>query len=131
MKRLAIALLLGATASAPLSAQTTKVKEEKPGLFKLATIKPEVATTTALAKVPNGKVQAAELEQEDGKLIYSFDIKVPGKAGIEEVAVDAKTGKVLSVEHETPTDEATEARADKAKADSLKKKATAKRPPKD
>ncbi|MEP6766012.1 MAG: PepSY domain-containing protein [Gemmatimonadaceae bacterium] len=103
-------------AVAPLHAQGTKMKEEKPGLLKMAKITPEAATASALGKVPNGKVQAAEIEQEKGKLIYSFDIKVAGKKGIEEVAVDAKTGEVISVEHETPAAEAKEAKADSAKA---------------
>ena len=103
-------------AVAPLHAQDTKMKEEKPGLLKLAKITPEAATASALAKVPNGKVQAAEIEQEKGKLIYSFDIKVEGKSGIEEVAVNAKTGAVMSVEHESPAAEKKEAKADSAKA---------------
>ena len=117
MKR-SISLIFAGTMllAAPLFAQNVKVKEEKPGLFKQAKITPDVATATALAKVPGGKIDAAELENEKGKLIYSFDIKVQGKRGIEEVAVDAITGVVLSVEHETPADEAKEARADKAKA---------------
>lgn len=129
MKRsmnLATLVLAAAAFSATnLAAQTVTVKEETPGLLKKATISATAATATALAKVPKGAIQAAEIENEDGKLIYSFDIKVAGKSGIEEVAVDAKTGLVLSVEHETPADEKKEAAADKAKAakakaDSLK-----------
>lgn len=120
MKRsMNIAALVLAAAAFPvsnLSAQTVTVKEETPGLLKKATISSTAATATALAKVPKGAIQAAEVENEDGKLIYSFDIKVAGKSGIEEVAVDAMTGRVLSVEHETPKDEAKEAAADKAKA---------------
>lgn len=110
-----LALAANLLVSVPLSAQAVVVKEDKPGLLKLATVKAEVATATALAKVPGGKVQSAEIEQEDGKLIYSFDIKVAGKSGIDEVNVDAKTGAVLGVSHETPADEAKEAKADKAK----------------
>ena len=111
-----IALACSLVAIAPLHAQATKMKEEKPGLLKMATISAEAATATALAKVPNGKIQAAEIEEEKGKLIYSFDIKVTGKKGIEEVAVDAKTGAVISVEHESPAAEAKEAKADSVKA---------------
>ncbi len=109
----------------PLTAQTTTVKEEKAGLLKQAKITSEVATATALAKIPNGKVQAAEIEMEKKKLIYSFDIKVAGKSGIEEVAIDAMTGAVISVEHETPADEAKEAKADKAAAAKAKAKPAA------
>jgi hypothetical protein len=71
------------------------------------------ARATALALVPGGKVQAHELETEDGTLIYSYEIKVAGKSGIEEVNVDAMTGKVVAREHESPADEKAEARKDK------------------
>jgi hypothetical protein len=74
------------------------------------------ARATALAKVPNGKIQSAELEREHGELIYSFDIKVPGKPGIEEVQVDAINGKVVSMVHESPKAERTEAQQEKQEA---------------
>ncbi|MEP6833453.1 MAG: PepSY domain-containing protein [Gemmatimonas sp.] len=116
MKRtLALAFGLTLLTAASLFAQPVVMKEEKPGQLKLAKITPDAATATAQAKVPTGKIESAEIESEDGKLIYSFAIKIAGKTGIEEVAVDAKTGKVLSVEHETPADEAKEAKADKLK----------------
>ncbi|HZR05439.1 MAG TPA: PepSY domain-containing protein [Candidatus Udaeobacter sp.] len=70
------------------------------------------AQTTALAKVPNGTVKAAELEKEHGKLIWSFDIAMPHSKNITEVQVDAKTGKIVSVQVETPQDQAKEAAAD-------------------
>jgi uncharacterized membrane protein YkoI len=66
------------------------------------------ARATALKEVPNGKVRKSKLENEGGKLIYSFDIKVPGKTGLEEVNVDAMTGAVVAHEHETPKMEAKE-----------------------
>ena len=43
-------------------------------LLKQATITKAQATATALAKVPNRTVKSSELEQEGGKLIWSFDI---------------------------------------------------------
>ena len=96
-------------------------KELPEALAKRAKISEGVAAKTALARVPKGEVQTVELEEENGKLIYSYDIKVPGKAGIEEVAVSAISGTVLSVAHETPADEKKEAAADK-KAAAAKKK---------
>ena len=68
------------------------------------------ARATALAAVPGGKVQSEELENEHGHLIYSYDIEVAGRAGIEEINVDAYTGQVLAHEHEGPAAEKTEAR---------------------
>lgn len=66
------------------------------------------AEKTALAKVPDGKVKEAELEEEDGKLVWSFDITRPGTKNITEVLVDAITGKIVSVEVETPKEQAEE-----------------------
>ncbi len=84
------------------------MKEEKPGLLKQATITPDEARKTALAQVRNGSIAEEEIEMEDGKLAYSFDIKVPGQTGIEEVLVDAKTGAVIAHEHESPKQQAAE-----------------------
>ena len=72
------------------------------------------ARRIALAQVPNGRIRSGEIERERGKLIYSFDIAVAGKSGIEEVNVDALTGAVAGHEHETPARERAEARQQKA-----------------
>ena len=113
--KFAIAALL-MCAAAPLFAQGVTVKEEKPGLLKKAKITVEAATAAAQAKVPKGKVASIEIEEEKGKLIFSFDFKTDGKSGIDEVAVDAMTGKAGAVEHENAAAEKKEADADKAKA---------------
>ena len=79
-----------------------------------AKITEQEATVAALAKVPHGKVKSAELEEEHGKLIWSFDISTPKSRNITEVQVDAKTGKVVSTQVETPADQAKETEADKS-----------------
>jgi hypothetical protein len=38
--------------------------------------------------------------------MYSHDIKVAGKPGVEEVHVDAVSGKILKHEHENPAKQA-------------------------
>jgi uncharacterized membrane protein YkoI len=76
------------------------IVEDKEGLWASATFPPDSAINIALARVPGGTISAAELEEEDGRLIYSFELKVAGKSGEEEVHVDAKTGEVVKVEHE-------------------------------
>jgi uncharacterized membrane protein YkoI len=70
-----------------------------------AKISADAAQATALGLVPGGHIKSHELEREHGHLIYSFDIEVAGKSGIEEVNVDAMTGKVLARQHETPRSE--------------------------
>ena len=76
------------------------VAEERPGMLRRAKVTPDSAMTIALARVPGGRIQKAEIEQEDGKLIYTFDIKVPGRRGIREINVDAMTGAVVGTEDE-------------------------------
>lgn len=66
------------------------------------------ARQTALQRVPEGTVKEAEIEKEHGKLIWSFDIGLPDSPNIKEVNVDAMTGQVISVETETPEQQAKE-----------------------
>lgn len=54
------------------------------------------------------EVVESELEREHGCLVYSFDVKVAGKSGVEEVEVDAGNGKVLSRKHESAAHETAE-----------------------
>jgi hypothetical protein len=80
-------------------------------LGKLATVSKESAQATALHAVKNSStatVASAELEAENGCLIWSFDVKLKNKRGIQEVTVDAGTGKVLTSTLETPRDETVE-----------------------
>jgi len=89
------------------SAEAAEVPQAE--LLKEATIDSMTARATALAEVPGGEIAGMELEQEDGLLIWSFDIKVAGQEGVEEIHVDARTGKVVKTEHETDESEAAEA----------------------
>lgn len=106
------ALTIGATVG---HAQATYKRDIPDSLKAKAKIEESAAAKTALARVPKGAIEGVELERENGKLMYSYDIKVAGKSGIEEVNVDAISGKVLAVAHENPADEKKEA-AEEAKA---------------
>lgn len=75
-------------------------------LSKEAKVTKAHAQETALKHVPGGTVKSSELERENGKLVYSFDISV--KKGIKEVQIDAISGKVVSVKSETAQEEAKE-----------------------
>ena len=67
------------------------------------------AERIALKRVDHGaKIASAELEAEQGCLIWSFDTKIPGRNGVEEVNIDAGNGKVLGVHHESAGAEASE-----------------------
>jgi uncharacterized membrane protein YkoI len=59
------------------------------------------AEKIAVAKVQGNdtvSIASAELEAEHRRLIWSFDLRVAGHSGIQEVQVDAGDGKVLSRE---------------------------------
>ena len=86
-------------------------------LSALAKISLAQAQQTALTRIKapsTSNVGEGELEVEGGCLVYSFDIRIPGKSGIEEVIVDAGTGKVLSHKHESARQEAAEQAKDNA-----------------
>lgn len=95
-----------------LAAMPAAAQQQKPKI-------PEArARATALAHVPGGTVKSYELEREGGRLIYSYDIAVKGRSGIEEVNVDAMTGEVVGQQHEDAAAEQAEAAAEKkAKAE--------------
>ena len=81
-----------------------------------AKVSKEEATKIALAKAPGGTVKESELENEKGKLIWSFDISLPGTKDITEVNVDAISGEVVAVEHENVKEQ------EKEKSDEAKEK---------
>jgi uncharacterized membrane protein YkoI len=91
--------------------------ESQDALKAEAKVTEQDARTTALAKVPQGTIKSSALEKEHGRLVWSFDIAQPMTQDLTEVQVDAKTGKVVSVEKETP---ATEAKEQKGKPQATK-----------
>ena len=83
-------------------------QQQKARLAAQAKVSRADAERTALTLAPNGTVKEAELEKEKGRLTWSFDIATPGTKDITEVAVDAITGSIVSVEKETPAQQAKE-----------------------
>lgn len=115
-RRFATALVALAAAASVGAAQSVKVTETKPGLLKRAKISSDSAVAVAKAKLPKATINAAEIEEEDGRLIFSFDMKTAGKSGIDEVNVNALTGKIVGkVQHESAADEEKEAKDEAAK----------------
>ncbi len=114
-------VLTAAVAGAQQPAHHKKV-ETQADLQKEAKMTMIDARAMASRTVPGATIQAGEIEREGGKLIYSFDMKVPGKAGIDEVNIDAMTSKLVSHQHETPKDERAESKADAKAAQAAKAK---------
>jgi uncharacterized membrane protein YkoI len=96
---LCTAALLLATEAAPGAATFDAALQAQ------AKISETQARQTALAQVPGGTVQSAELEKENGRLIWSFDIAVPHSPNIREIAVDAKSGAIAAEQTETPAEQ--------------------------
>jgi uncharacterized membrane protein YkoI len=68
----------------------------------MAKITQAQAEKRALARVKSpAKVVGAELQVEDGCLFWTLIVKESGKSEIEALKVDAGTGKVLAVKHES------------------------------
>jgi len=110
----AVAVLALTAAVAAAQGTNPSYKHDVPAkLAKLAKISEDSAAKVAQAKIPNGKIEAVELENEKGKLQYSYDIKVAGKSGIEEVNVNAMDGTIVGVEHESTAKVKTERAAEK------------------
>lgn len=85
-------------------------------LVKSARVTKNQAERIALAKVPDGRIKSAEIEKEKGHLVWSFDIAKPRTKDITEILVDAKTGRIIARQTESPTDQAKEAAADRKKS---------------
>ena len=125
MRRVSLLATALVIAAAPVAFAQASYKKELPAaLLKKAKVTEDAAAKTALARVPKGAIESVELEEEGGKLIYSFDIKTAGKSGVDEVHVSAITGTITSFAHETASQAAKEdaANAKTAKKDVPKKK---------
>jgi uncharacterized membrane protein YkoI len=116
----AVLSLAATTAHAQRPAAKAAPEESQAALARAAKIPEATARRTALSRVSGARVDAEELEREGGRLLYSYDLKVPGKSGIEEVQVDAITGRVISQTHESPAAEKAEAKAEKAETKAAK-----------
>lgn len=113
MNAVALAAAALAIAAVSASAQETYKKDMPDSLAKRAKIAESIAAETAQKRVPKGKIEGVELEMEKGKLIYSYSLKTEGKSGTEEVNVNAMTGKVVGVMHESAAAEKKEAAEEK------------------
>ncbi|MDI1251761.1 PepSY domain-containing protein [Thermomonas sp.] len=114
---LAAATVFAIACSAPAHA----AEASQASLLKQAKVTKEAATKTALAKVPGGTIKDSELENENGALVWSFDITLPKDRNIHEVQVNALTGMIASSVIETPKDQAKELVQDRKEAKKARK----------
>lgn len=115
MPTLLVMASVAAVASAGAQQTRPTPKSDVPAaLAREAKISLDSARTIARAKLPRATIQSEELERENGRLIYSFDMKTAGRSGIDEVNVNAKNGSIVGkVGHESAKSEAKEAAAER------------------
>ena len=92
-----------AEAAEPMAAagEEAKLTEEGEGLLARVKVTDSEARVIALMKVSGGRIARATLEEEDGRLVYAYDLVVESQPGmITEVVVDALTAEVVSVAQE-------------------------------
>ena len=123
MKISAISLVLVLTASGTNAAFAGAKEHAEPQskLLPQAKITEAQAREIALTSVPKGKIKSLELEKEHGLLIWSVDLTTPATTDITEVQVNARTGAVVSIQHESLEDQKKEADLDKAQGKPEKK----------
>jgi N-methylhydantoinase A/oxoprolinase/acetone carboxylase beta subunit len=107
-------LAIGLCATAGAQIPVPKKSKIPASLKKEAKISVEDARATAIKKVP-GAIQEEELEKENGRLVYSFDIRATGQNNITEVQVSATDGSIVSVDKESVENEAKEQKQDSGK----------------
>lgn len=109
-----MASLVALAAAPPCSIHppTGASKAELAKLSKVTEAEAKVAALKAIGSPKEAVVQSSELEVENGCLVWSFDIKVANKKGVEEVMVDAGNGQIISKTHESPKKENAEKKAD-------------------
>jgi uncharacterized membrane protein YkoI len=83
-----------ATTVAAMASGTVALEEDSPGLVERARVTDANARVIALQRMPGGSVVEADLEEEDGRLVYSYEIRVADGRG--KVEIDATTAAVLS-----------------------------------
>jgi len=87
MKALCLALAL-LVLPFPLQARTTRDRAEM----------------TALKLVPGGAIVTSSLEHDGDRLVWWFDVSIPGSRNVKAIHVDAATGTVVSNTLEAPED---------------------------
>ncbi len=91
----------------------THPKETQEQMQKEAKITEDQAKDVAMKRYPKATINSTELEREHGRLIYSMELAVPGRSGVQEVNVSAITGKLVNIEHESAKTEKAEERKEK------------------
>jgi len=69
-----------------------------------STITRERAEIAALKLVPGGSIVSGDLERDKNRLVWWFDVSIPGSRNVKAIQIDAYTGAVVSNTTETSED---------------------------
>jgi hypothetical protein len=96
----------GPNPNAAVQPGTAVLEEDSPGLLAQATISDAVARAVALKRFPGGQVVDAEIDQDAGRVVYKYELRIVSERRSVDVDIDAKTGAVVAVAEEDVDDEA-------------------------
>lgn len=100
---------------------TAVLEEDSPGLLAQATISDAAARAVALERFPGGQIVDAEIDQDAGRVVYKYEVRVASERRRVDVDIDAKTGAIVAVEEddvEDAADRQADARLDTRRAPS-------------
>jgi Peptidase propeptide and YPEB domain len=81
---------------------TAVLEEDSPGLLAQATISDAAARAVALERFPGSQIVDADIDQDDGRIIYQYELRVANVR--HDVDIDAKTGSIVAVDDEDVND---------------------------
>jgi uncharacterized membrane protein YkoI len=68
------------------------------------TITRERAELAALRLVPGGAIVSGDLERDKNRLVWWFDVSIPGSRNVKAIQIDAHSGAIVSNTIEPPED---------------------------
>jgi hypothetical protein len=80
------------------------LEEDSPGLLARATVSDAAARAVALERFPGAQIVDAEIDEDDGRLMYKYELRVGSERRSVDVNIDADTGSIVKVEDDDVDD---------------------------
>lgn len=81
------------------------LEEDSPGLLAQATISDAAARAVALERFPDGQIVDAEIDEDAGRVMYKYQLRLASARRGVDVDIDAKTGAIVAVEENDAAEE--------------------------
>lgn len=92
--------------SAAIQPGNAVLEEDRPGLLAQATISDAEARAMALERFPDGQIVEAEIDEDAGRVMYKYQLRVVSDRRRVDVGIDAKTGAIVAVDEDDMDDAA-------------------------